>query len=118
MPRYVILEHDWNGIHLDLMLEQGEVLATWRLASLLSDGIQMVDRLPDHRVAYLTYEGDVSGNRGTVRRVAEGRYVAALTNDQCWMLEMQGTFVGKLNLRHVAGDSWHLEWRPHGEAVH
>ncbi len=29
-------------------------------------------RLADHRVAYLTYEGPVSGGRGTVARIGEG----------------------------------------------
>jgi len=28
--------------------------------------------MQDHRAAYLTYEGEVSNNRGTVRRVASG----------------------------------------------
>lgn len=30
------------------------------------------ERLPDHRAAYLTYEGEISGGRGRVRRVATG----------------------------------------------
>ncbi len=29
--RFVILEHQWNGVHWDLMLEQGGVLRTWAL---------------------------------------------------------------------------------------
>ena len=29
-------------------------------------------RLPDHRALYLTYEGPVSGNRGSVRRELSG----------------------------------------------
>ena len=31
-------------------------------------------RLPDHRLAYLEYEGPVSGNRGVVRRIDSGKY--------------------------------------------
>lgn len=37
------------------------------------EGELAATRMPDHRVAFLTYEGPLSGGRGTVRRVAEGR---------------------------------------------
>ena len=33
MPRFVILEHDHPQLHWDFMLEVGEVLWTWRLAT-------------------------------------------------------------------------------------
>lgn len=32
----------------------------------------LAERLPDHRAAYLDYEGDVSANRGCVTRLASG----------------------------------------------
>lgn len=35
-----------------------------------------VTRLADHRRLYLAYEGPVSGDRGTVKRLAEGRVVS------------------------------------------
>jgi len=31
-------------------------------------------RLPDHRVRYLSFEGDLSGGRGSVRQLCRGRY--------------------------------------------
>ena len=31
-------------------------------------------RLPDHRKHYLDYEGEISGNRGTVARIDAGTY--------------------------------------------
>ena len=31
-------------------------------------------RLPDHRAAYLDYDGEVSGNRGSVTRLATGHF--------------------------------------------
>ena len=31
MPRFVLLEHVWNGVHWDFMLEAGEVLRTWAI---------------------------------------------------------------------------------------
>jgi hypothetical protein len=111
MPRYVILEHDWNGVHYDLMLGHGATLATWRLESLLQDGTQTAIRLPDHRMFYLDYEGKLSGNRGIVRRVAEGEYVGTSISDRCWTFELTGSIDGKAVLRHEADNRWQLDWR-------
>jgi hypothetical protein len=73
--RYVVLRHD--GIedpHYDLMFEitPGGPLATWRANGWPVSSGDYVVRLPDHRNTYLDYEGPVSGDRGTVRRVATG----------------------------------------------
>ena len=67
-----------GGDHYDLMLQRapGEALATWRVAgdpSELAVGDDLpAARLADHREAYLTYEGRVSGGRGRVRRIDRG----------------------------------------------
>jgi len=73
MPRFVVLQHDWPQLHWDLMLENGANLRTWRLSEVPHSGhpIPLV-RLPPHRSIYLDYEGPVSGNRGSVKRVLEG----------------------------------------------
>lgn len=73
--RFVVLEHEWNGVHWDFMLEAGESLRTWSMPAPPAPGReQMVRALVDHRLAYLSYEGPVCGNRGTVQRVAEGTF--------------------------------------------
>ena len=80
MPRFVILRHDMppgtpRASHYDLMLEQDSVLRTWACDALpQADSPTLADPLPDHRLAYLTYEGEVSGDRGSVTRVATGEY--------------------------------------------
>ena len=112
MPRYVILQHDWNGMHYDLMLEQVEVLKTWRLASPIQAGRQEAILLPDHRLEYLIYEGPISRDRGKVSRVAEGNYEATLVTEQCWKIELQGTLKGSITLQQEAADHWQLEWQP------
>ena len=78
MPaRFVILEHSVNGaVHFDLMLEVAgqELLRTFQLARwplAVGEGCACA-RLADHRRAYLDYEGEISGGRGSVRRVAAG----------------------------------------------
>jgi hypothetical protein len=76
MPRFVILEHAHpRGLHYDLMLEIDESLKTWELAEPPALGRELRAKiLPDHRLAYLNYEGPVSENRGTVKQWEKGSY--------------------------------------------
>jgi hypothetical protein len=77
MPRFVVLTHDHPVLHWDLMLEHGELLRTWRLMQPPDvDGLIDAEALPDHRLAYLDYEGPVSGDRGTVWQWDAGTYEA------------------------------------------
>jgi hypothetical protein len=75
MPRFVVLTHDHPFLHWDLMLEQGDSLRTWRLSQ-PPDAAESIaaEALPDHRLAYLDYEGAVSGGRGNVERWDRGEY--------------------------------------------
>ena len=73
--RFVVLEHDHPILHWDLMLEFDGTLLTWRLpANVKPTRWVNSERLPDHRLAYLDYEGPVSKGRGTVRRITGGHY--------------------------------------------
>jgi len=80
MPPFVILHHqppagDARGEHWDLMLRHADALWTWALVEPPSAGRPIAaDRLADHRLAYLQYEGPLSGNRGTVSRWDAGHY--------------------------------------------
>ena len=75
MPRFVILTHDYPQRHWDFMLEKEAILRTWRLARAPDEaGPTEAAPLADHRLAYLEYEGPVSGNRGSVRRFDRGEY--------------------------------------------
>lgn len=75
MPRFVILTHDWPFPHWDLMLEAGDVLKTWRLLQEPGPGREVsAEALADHRLAYLDYEGPVSGDRGSVTRWETGEF--------------------------------------------
>ena len=79
---FVIILHTGCGPeHYDLMLEMleaGEALATWRIERDCLDlrpGEALAARkLPDHRRAYLSHQGPVSGGRGRVTRVHAGTY--------------------------------------------
>lgn len=80
MPRFVILFHETppgseRQNHYDLLFEDGAVLKTWAVAELPCDRPdQPAQPLPDHRPLYLDYQGPISENRGTVRRVEAGTY--------------------------------------------
>jgi hypothetical protein len=79
--RYAILHHTTtDGAHYDVMIESSPVgpLLTWRIAEWPVVEPTPAMRLPDHRRAYLTYEGAISGDRGTVRRVEGGEAVVEL----------------------------------------
>ena len=77
--RFVILAHTVNGAtHCDLMLEVAgqEKLRTYQLSRWpLAVGESCdCERLDDHRRVYLDYEGEISGGRGFVERVAAGTW--------------------------------------------
>ncbi len=113
--RFVIQLHTTaEGRHYDLMLQAGKALATWRLETLpaeLGPG-QHVEAiaLPDHRLAYLSYEGPISRGRGSVRIVEAGSYHLEDREEGCWRFELLGRdFHGRFILRRLAGDRWRLQ---------
>ena len=77
MPlRFVLLEHRTTAdLHWDLMVEQAgqDTLVTWRLlADPLRNDCVRAESIGRHRKVYLDYEGEISGGRGSVRRVDRG----------------------------------------------
>ena len=74
--RCVVLFHQGGfAEHYDLMLEVRNTLWTWRLGELPKTNQTIWgERIADHRVHYLDYEGPISNNRGTVNRIRTGRY--------------------------------------------
>jgi hypothetical protein len=85
--RYVVLHH--TAVvpeHFDLLIHfpEAKALVTLRILTPPETWPEVppdAQRVPDHRLAYLTYEGPVSGGRGHVKRVATGvgEYVGAAT---------------------------------------
>jgi hypothetical protein len=122
MSRFVLLHHETppefgRPTHYDLMLEAGESLWTWELLTLPQPGVeQTCRRLADHRLAYLDYEGPVSGNRGVVRRVDAGE-VTLLEHRNGYLRGtisggiFRGSFVLELASRQPGEqDAWQLVW--------
>jgi hypothetical protein len=139
MPRFVLLYHDCppdyeRPSHWDFMLESGDVLRTWALEQLpqewaaaraqtakahsscplLAKGRE-VAALPlgDHRLDYLTIEGPLSGNRGSVVRVAEGSFSVESETPTEWVLALtSSTMDGRVSLRRSETDAsqWTLKF--------
>jgi len=78
------------------MLEHRCILLTWELPTLAFANLPgtfeqlEVRRLADHRTAYLTYEGPVSNDRGSVNQVDSGDYWIADQASAEW-LELEAT---------------------------
>jgi proteasome lid subunit RPN8/RPN11 len=136
MPRFVLLFHDCptshpRPSHFDLMLEANGALRTWAIADLprcwrataglpksvgasSSDNVA-AEQLPDHRLAYLDYEGPVSGERGKVTRVDHGTFTNIEESPDSWVAELSGhTIHGQLTLQRELPDSlnWQLAFEP------
>lgn len=104
MPRFVLLRHKCppdfeKSSHWDLMLEAAGILRTWELSQLPSawtaDSAGEIaevpaNALPDHRLDYLEYEGQISRNRGEVRRIDTGRYEIISQSAEELKIEMKG----------------------------
>jgi hypothetical protein len=119
VPRFVILRHempagDARGSHWDLMLECGESLRTWALDELPSDAAASNCRaLADHRLAYLDYEGPISGNRGAVTRYDRGEFEIASETAERICLALRGDRLrGSLTLVRDANEpeAWSAHW--------
>ena len=74
MPRFVVLSHDWPFPHFDLLLENQASLLAWRLSAWPPTPQSTPERLPDHRLLYLDYEGPISNDRGRVVRIDAGQF--------------------------------------------
>ncbi|MCH9656926.1 MAG: hypothetical protein K0U86_23160 [Planctomycetes bacterium] len=120
MQQYVILRHDFPELHWDLMLEEAGVLKTWRLsappaidhASDESSIDLVAEALPDHRLAYLEYEGPVSGDRGEVSRWDNGTFsLLERTEDLVVALLTGDELAGRVTLKKTDNENqWSLNY--------
>lgn len=122
MPRFVVLEHDHPaGPHWDLMFEQGSALATWSLPAPPESGLEITaDRLPDHRIDYLDYEGPVSGDRGSVTQWDRGTYHIVRQTDARWVVAVSGEkLTGRIELDRLPEDParWQVRFVPDSSPI-
>jgi hypothetical protein len=116
---FVLLRHETSdGVHWDLMLDTGASLITWQLAEdptrlppevdPVGEGIP-ARRLPEHRRAYLDYEGPVSRNRGQVTRVDRGTSWLVHEEPQSYAVKLAGerlTGVFEFRVERAGSSPW------------
>ena len=74
----------------------------------LSEAV-VAEQLPNHRLAYLDYEGLVSGERGTVRRVDAGTFESIVDEgDRCDVALHGALLWGRISLRRRNDTIWSL----------
>lgn len=120
MPQFVLLEHDHPELHWDFMLESGPSLLTWRLDQIPAGRAEIAAiALPDHRRAYLDYEGPVSGNRGTVTRIDRGDFERLTSDSDEVRARLYGDRLrGTMRLLRDGSDGspdeplWRMIWQP------
>ncbi len=112
--RFVILHHTGYGReHWDLMIEQDDSLATWKLyhhpASLPNKDLELF-RIGDHRKMYLDYEGPLTGERGEVACFRRGEAEVLEKNSQRWRVRLTSEQLsGEFELTLVENDRWRIE---------
>jgi hypothetical protein len=120
VPRFVVLYHDAppgyeRPPHFDLMLEAGSALRTFALPRWPSAGEAIAcEALADHRLAYLDYEGPLSGGRGEVTRHEAGEYSVETESGETLVIRLHGQRLsGTLTLRRLSPDSaeWEAAWQ-------
>lgn len=113
MPRFVVLRHESpDGVHWDFMLEAGPSLKTWALdrAPESSDTVD-ARALPDHRLAYLEYEGPITGGRGSVVRWDQGTYELEEETTTQWTVVLEGEILrGRATVTQSADDPQRWEF--------
>jgi hypothetical protein len=113
------------------MLEVGQVLRTWSLDTcprswttpagsgtlpqIVDADTVIVRRIGDHRLAYLDYEGAVSGDRGSVWRVDAGMYDEICQSPTIWEIDVRGRAIrGRILLERMTSNDecWQLTYLP------
>ena len=107
--RFAVLRHEGiDAPHVDFLYETapGSMLQTWRLPTWPIHQVEEATRIRDHRPAFLTYQGQLTGDRGNVVRIDEGtctveagarRIVVRLSSNQTLQFEQD-----------AGGDTWHV----------
>jgi len=111
--RFVIQEHTTaEGTHWDLMLEQGNVLTTFRLAEMPTASPThaiRAEKIFDHPLRFLNYEGPVQQGTGQVRIVDRGLYRLLAPPDQTIVMALDGHILqGDFTLTRTRETLWNF----------
>jgi hypothetical protein len=110
---FVIQEHTTpDGGHWDLMLQIGDVLWTWRLhhpPHHILDTPASIEKIADHPLRFLSYEGPVQNYTASVKIVDTGSFAMTTQTEREMEFEANGRILtGRFQLRHEQDDIWFL----------
>ena len=109
--RFVIHKHTrGTNIHRDLMLEADEGLETYRLnlspGRLIKESCR-AEKIFEHPLKFLTYEGPVNKGEGNVEIEDRGTFKVIQQQQDCIEMEMDGEILqGRFVLKYIGGDEW------------
>jgi hypothetical protein len=112
--RFVILYHqlgpnsERDHDHWDLMFEFENYLKTWALdANPFTSTSILATQLPDHRLIYLEYQGDVGGGRGVVSNLECGEYTLESSSANQFVAKLAGRKLnGSVKLSRIENNRW------------
>ncbi len=110
---FVVAEHrQGTGVHWDFMLEVGDCLLTWRMGECpaeLDNGTHKAEKIADHPLRFLTYEGPVQNNTGSVKIADCGKYLPLNEQEDRIEFELCGKILnGRFTLEQVKNSHWIL----------
>ena len=112
--QFVIQEHKTTaGVHWDVMLENEGILWTWRVKihpSQIRDKPVTAERIFDHPLRFLTYEGPVQNGTASVTIVDKGLLCFQQSNKQAIAFELKGKILtGPFTLQLTNTPLWTLQ---------
>lgn len=99
-----------DEVHFDLMIRRGDKLATWSFPEMPGAEKITGERNFDHRLKYLTYEGPISGNRGTTTIVERGSCDVLIFEDHRVETIFKGPHLaGRYLLQRTSDTQWTMK---------
>ena len=109
--QFVIQKHTKSGnTHWDLMVQKGDFLQTWRLdkgPKQIPDTQAKAEKIFDHPLKFLTYEGKVNQGKGSVKIADKGTCEITAQSDGKIEMELAGEILkGEFTLTRITGNRW------------
>ena len=108
--RFAVLHHEGTPEpHYDLLIETypNHPLATWRCPCWPIQAPTPLQRQPDHRRIYLTYQGPLSARRGHVTQIAAGECrIIEQTADHLIADLYSADATSRITLHRLQSDQW------------
>ncbi|MDO8302994.1 MAG: DNA polymerase ligase N-terminal domain-containing protein [Sedimentisphaerales bacterium] len=109
--KFVVQEHTRSSeTHWDLMLESGGILRTWRINTPpqhISNKPTSAEKIFDHDIKFLTYQGPVNNGLGSICIVDEGTFETLDETQETIRLHLRGKILfGTFALENIEHDHW------------